>query len=126
MEPRTIPEIAEAIDLLKECENAPPLSEDIGRKFLLGIDGLEGHLTKNRDSPHREFIQNVKVAYTRSLLKRLPSLMNKADVRVLGQYIPPVLRVQKEAGQVMDEYPEVENALYDLQQRVERHHLQKK
>ena len=107
MDPREIPEIREAVALLEGYE-AAPLSYGSTDEFVLAIETLEDYLSQNPDSPHRQFIQNLRFSYTRRMLQRLSSI-DKTDLFVSLEHILLVAHtVKAEAEKLMGEYPDLE------------------
>ena len=59
-DPRAVPEIREGVALLERYE-ASPMSYESTQDFALAVETLEDYLAENPDSPHRHFIQNVRL-----------------------------------------------------------------
>ena len=107
MDPREVPEIREAVALLEGYE-AAPLSYGSAEEFALAIETLVDYLSQNPDSPHRQFIQNLRFSYTRRMFQRLSSI-KKTDVFVSLEHILLVVHtVKAEAEKLMVEYPDLE------------------
>ena len=72
-EPRNIPEIAEAIELLEEFEGHLPDVSNIDL-FYAAIGILNEYVEEYPDTPHMNFITNLKMSYTRRILQHLKSI----------------------------------------------------
>lgn len=70
MDPRTVPEIREAIALFEEYERSS-LNYAAAKKFIAAVDLLNDYLDSEPDSPHKDFIDQLRFSNTRSLLRNL-------------------------------------------------------
>jgi hypothetical protein len=95
---------------LEKSENAQDHIHRI-RNFDDGIDFLNEYLIENPDSPHGKLIKNLKLAYTRSLLKRLPFLEIE-DLITWFQYFISFHKAEEEVDAIIAEDPEF-NQIYD-------------
>ncbi len=73
MELLDIEEIRDAIEMLKKFEANLPSVKYIDY-FMDGIDTLNDYLADHPETPHKNFINNQKVAYTRRVLQFLKSI----------------------------------------------------
>ena len=106
MDPRSIPEIREAIELLESYEQTQASYAD-AKEFMLAIETLEDYLTDHPETPHRQFIQNLRFSHTRRMLQRLASV-NKADAGASIDHIVMIVHtVKNEAEKLMELYPEL-------------------
>ena len=105
MDPRSEPEIKEAIALFDSYERAGASYTD-ARKFKVAVQILDDYLEENPGSPHLAFIQNLKLSYTRRLMQRIASV-NKADLESSLEHIVLVAALVKdEAEKLMSQFPE--------------------
>jgi chloramphenicol O-acetyltransferase len=74
-EPRCIPEIEEAIDLLEEFETQLPDVSNIDL-FVTATQILDGYIEDNPNTPYTNFVHNIKMSYTRRILQELMSIDN--------------------------------------------------
>ena len=106
-DPRAVPEIRDGVALLERYESSP-LSYESAQDFATAVETLEDYLDENPDSPFRQFIQNIRVSYTRRLLQRLSSVKEKSDGYMSLQHATLVLHtVRTEAEKLRGEYPEL-------------------
>lgn len=109
IDPRSVPEIKEAVELLEKYERGGATYAD-AKMFKDAIEGLGDYLDENPDSPHREFIQNVRTTYTRRMMQRL-SKVNKADLNASLEHIILVVHtVRAEADKLKALFPEMKLA----------------
>jgi len=63
-------EVKEAVDLLEEFEISDSCVKS-ARCFKDGISMLSDYLEEYPDTPHTQYINNIKISYTRALLRKL-------------------------------------------------------
>lgn len=106
MDPRDEPEIREALALLRRWESAAADPEAAGR-FSQAIELLDGYLEGDPETPHRAFVENVKVAHTRRLLQQLA----RVDPREFGLWLEYALAVMSlvkgEAEALQKKHPDL-------------------
>ena len=104
--PRSVPEIRDAIALFEKWERAinDPAS---AQGFQQAIETLDDYLECEPDSPHKAFIQNLRISNTRRLLQLL-ARVEKKDFSVWFEYVVVVAAVvDREAESVMAAQPEL-------------------
>lgn len=107
MDPKSVPEIRDAIALLEEYENSR-LSEDDAKRFACAMEMLHDYLFDEPNTPHKEFIQHLRVTHTHQMMKRISSV-NHADAGASIQHIRLVVdTVKGEAEPIMESDPELE------------------
>lgn len=105
-DPRTVPDIADAIELFEQYERSCGDLSAI-RGFAEAVEILNDYLEYEPGSPHRDFIQNLKFSYTRALLRKLAAV-DKEDVTSWCEHIFTVLvPLQSESETLMVIYPEL-------------------
>jgi len=103
---RTVPEIREAIALFESWEKSIN-DYAAARRFTEAVQLLEDYLEAEPQTPHREFIQNLKTSNTRSLLRHL-ARVDRKDFSLWLEYAMLVSSlVDKEAESVMAKQPEL-------------------
>ena len=115
-DPHSVPEIKEAIALFQKYErSAGDLSSIKG--FSEAVELLNDYLEREPDSPHREFIQNLRFSNTRALLRKLASI-DKVNAAAWFEHLSLVLvPLQSEAEALMANYPELKadfDAFFDI------------
>jgi hypothetical protein len=104
--PRSVPEIREAIALFESWEAGITDPAAAGR-FAEAVQLLDDYLDVEPDSPHRRFVQNLKVSNTRRLLQLLKQV-DKSDVSSWMEYVHAVaLVLGEEAAALMTQHPEL-------------------
>jgi hypothetical protein len=104
--PRDIPEIREAIALFERWERSIN-DHAAARAFTEAVQLLDDYLESDPDTPHRAFIQNLRVSNTRRLLQLL-ARVDKSDFSVWLEYALAVAaEVDKEAEALMIAQPEL-------------------
>ena len=89
------PELKEAVNLLARFEKEKDHSLRT-RDFEDAIDILNDHLLDEPESPHKSFVEKIKLTYTRKLLEELPN-MSGADIEIWFDYVRLfLLKVSKE------------------------------
>ena len=85
MQPREVPEIREAIALFESWERAV---NDVraSKKFTEALELLNDYLEYEPDTPHRKFVENLKLANTRSLLRELAKV-ERNEFEVWLEYV---------------------------------------
>jgi hypothetical protein len=100
MTPRDVPEIREAIALFESWERAV---NDVraSKKFTEAMELLNDYLECEPESPHRQFVENLKIANTRSLLRKLAKV-DKKDFELWLEYVLALaVTVESEAKALM-------------------------
>lgn len=64
------PQLKEAVNLFVQFERSNEHEKRV-QFFGKAINILDTHLSENHESPHKEFVNNLKLAYTRKLLEQL-------------------------------------------------------
>jgi hypothetical protein len=128
--PRSVPEIREAIRLLEVWE-ASINDVSAARGFTEAVQMLNDYLECQPDTPHRTFIQNLKISNTRRLLRQLAKI-DKKDFSLWLEYAVSVVAVvSNEAESLMNADPELKadfaafqkvwgSAINDALQRIQR------
>jgi hypothetical protein len=80
--PRSVPEIREAIGLFEAWEKAIN-DVNAAKRFAEAMQLLDDYLESEPDSPHRQFIRNLRIANTRRLLQQLA----RVDRRDFGLWL---------------------------------------
>lgn len=108
--PRSVPEIREAVALFEAWERS--INEvDSARRFTEAVQLLDDYLESEPDSPHKPFIQNLRLSNTRRLLRQL-ALVDRKDFSLWLEYALSVLAaVDREAQSVMAANPELRKDL---------------
>src|SRR3972149_1811038 len=104
--PGGVPEIREAIALFESYERS---SHDItaAKKFTEAIRLLNDYLEDEPETLHKNFIQNLKLSNTRSLLRNL-ARVNKKDFSAWGEHVFAVLvTANEEAEALMAAHPDL-------------------
>ena len=97
-------ELKEAVNLLREFEK-PGSHKKKTRNFTDAIDILNDYVKENPESPHLDFIENIRTSYTRILLQQL------ADIREIeiddwhNYYTLMTLKVEDEVTKILSEDP---------------------
>lgn len=107
---RDVPEIREAVALFESWERC---INDLhaAKGFTEAVRILEDYLECEPDTPHRAFIQNLKLSNTRRLLQQL-ARVDKKDFSLWLEYaIAALSAVDKEAQSVMDANPDLRKDL---------------
>lgn len=103
---REVPEIREAIALFEAWE-ASIHDLNAAKGFTEAVQILDDFLESEPHTPHRTFIQNLKIANTRRLLQQLAKL-DKADFSLWLEYaVSAVAVVSNEAESLMKANPEL-------------------
>ena len=99
-----MPEIREAIALFERWE-ADINDPAAGKRFAEAVELLDDYLECEPESPHRQFVHNLKLSNVRSLLKHL-SQVDKKDLAIWIDYAFAVVSlVGKEADSLMTTNP---------------------
>lgn len=102
--PRSVPEIREAVALFESWERS---MNDLSaaKHFTEAVQLLDDYLECEPESPHKQFIQNLKVSNTRRLLQQLAQI-DKTDFALWLEYALVALAlVDREAESIMDANP---------------------
>lgn len=103
---RNVPEIRDAIALFESWEKSIN-DYAAARRFTEAVQLLDDYLEGEPETPHREFVQNLRTSNTRSLLQHL-ARVDRKDFSVWLEYALVVLsRVDKEADSVMAKQPDL-------------------
>ena len=100
MSPREVPEIREAIGLFEAWERD---TGDVhaAKGFTEAVQVLEDYLECEPDSPHRRFIENLRLSNTRRLLQQLARI-DKKDFSLWLEYaLAALAAVEREAASVI-------------------------
>ena len=101
---REVPEIREAIALFEAWE-ASINDLNAAKGFTEAVQILDDFLESEPQTPHRTFIQNLKISNTRRLLQQLAKL-DKADFSLWLEYaVSAVAVVSNEAESLMKANP---------------------
>lgn len=107
---RNVPEIREAIALFESWEKSINDSA-AARRFTEALELLDDYLEAEPETPHREFIRNLKTSNTRSLLQHL-ARVDRKDFSIWLEYALLVSSlVDKEAAPLMAKQPELKKDL---------------
>jgi hypothetical protein len=108
--PRSVPEIREAIALFEAWErDASDLHAAKG--FTDAVQILDDYLECEPDSPHRPFIDNLRLANTRRLLQQL-ARVDRNDFSLWLEYaLAALAAVKNEAASVLAANPELQGEL---------------
>jgi hypothetical protein len=103
---RSVPEIREAIALFEAWEaSINDLSATKG--FTEAVQILDDFLECEPESPHRAFIQNLRISNTRRLLQQLAKV-DKKDFSLWLEYaVSAVAAVSNEAESLMNANPDL-------------------
>jgi hypothetical protein len=108
--PRSVPEIREAIELFESWEGA--INDlDAAKRFAEAMQLLDDFLEYEPHSPHRQFIQNLRVSNTRRLLQQLAKVDRK-DFGLWLEYALSAMAVaDKEAASLIAANPQLRTDL---------------
>jgi hypothetical protein len=106
VDPRSVPEIREAIDLFESYERSSHNFE-AAKKFSEAVRLLNDYVEGEPDTPYKSFIQNLRLAHTRSLLRHL-ARVNKKDFSAWAEHVFAVLvTANTEAEALMSDHPDL-------------------
>ena len=107
---RNVPEIREAVALFQSWERS---INDLhaAKGFTEAVQVLEDYLECEPDTPHRAFIQNLKLSNTRRLLQQLARVDRKDFSLWLEYALAALSAVDKEAQSVMAANPDLRKDL---------------
>lgn len=107
---RSVPEIREAIELFESWERS---INDLhaARGFTEAVQILEDYLEYEPDTPHRAFVQNLKLSNTRRLLQQLAQVDRKDFSLWLEYALAALSAVENEARSAMAANPELKKDL---------------
>jgi hypothetical protein len=110
LSPRNVPEIREAIALFEAWErDASDLHAAKG--FSEAVEILDDYLECEPESPHRPFIENLRLSNTRRLLQQL-ARVDKKDFSLWLEYaLAALAAVDEEAASVVAAHPELKGEL---------------
>ena len=104
--PRSVPEIREALALLEAWERSVN-DADAARGFTEAVQMLDDYVEAEPDTPHRAFIQNLKLAHTRRLLQQLATV-DRRDFGLWLEYAVTALKLlERESEAVLAARPEL-------------------
>jgi hypothetical protein len=104
--PRSVPEIREAIALFEKWERAIN-DYNSAKAFTEAIELLDDYLECEPDTPHKAFIQNLRVSNTRRLLQLLTQV-DKKDFGLWLEYaLAAATEVDEEAQALLTAQPEL-------------------
>jgi hypothetical protein len=89
--PRSVPEIREASALFEAWEHNVR-DPGAAQRFAEAVQLLEDYLECEPDSPHKAFIDNLKLSNTRRLL-RLLRQVDKSDLSIWVEYANVLVRL---------------------------------
>ena len=90
-DPRSVPEIREASALFETWERNPR-NPGAAQRFGEAVQMLDDYLECEPDSPHRPFIENLKLANARRLI-RLLGQVDKSDLSAWVEYADVLVRL---------------------------------
>lgn len=106
MQPQLPEDLKKAVGLLENSEKESNRSLRM-RAFKDAVDILNDHLNIGPDSPHKSFVENIKLTYTRKFLEELTKLFN-ADIEVWFDYTQLfLLKVPKEVEVNIEKHPQL-------------------
>ncbi len=112
MEKELPEDVRKARSFLKEIERSGSHLKKI-RYFENGINILDDYLEDSPQSPHKEFIMNIKLTYTRSLIKQLNEIRPDMDEWV--DYCSLLFsKVKKEVDRVQETDPDLKAKYEDF------------
>ena len=106
MSPSSVPEIREAVALFEAWE-ASIGDAGAAQRFTEAVERLDDYLQCEPDTPHRQFIQNLRISNTRRLLQQLARVDRKDFSLWLEYAIAVVSLVGNEADAVMAAHPQL-------------------
>jgi hypothetical protein len=108
--PRSVPEIREAIELFEAWE-ASINDVNAAKRFGEAMQLLDDYLDYEPDSPHRQFIQNLRISNTRRLLQQLATV-DRRDFGLWLEYaLAAMALADKEAASVLAANPQLRTDL---------------
>jgi hypothetical protein len=108
--PRSVPEIREAIELFEAWE-ASINDVNAAKRFGEAMQLLDDYLDYEPDSPHRQFIQNLRISNTRRLLQQLAAVDRKDFGLWLEYALAAMALADKEAASVLAANPQLRTDL---------------
>ena len=110
MSPRDVPEIREAIALFEAWERETN-DAHAAKGFAEAVQILDDYLECEPDSPHRRFIENLRLSNTRRLLQQL-ARVDKKDFSLWLEYaLTALAAVEKEAASAIAANPDLKGEL---------------
>ena len=97
--------VVKAVQLLERSETVPD-HEQRARQIKEAFDLLNAHLKASPASEHREYVENCKVSYIRSHLKRL-SVLDEPDRETWLLNFLLFATSEREVTQVLEQHPEL-------------------
>jgi hypothetical protein len=108
--PRSVPEIREAIGLFEAWEKAIN-DVNAAKRFAEAMQLLDDYLESEPDSPHRQFIRNLRIANTRRLLQQLAQV-DRRDFGLWLEYaLAAMALADKEGAAVIASNPQLRTDL---------------
>ena len=114
--PRSVPEIRDAAQLLETWEQSVG-DVDAARGFSEAVQMLDDYLEAEPGTPHRAFIQNLKLSHTRRLLQQLAQLERRDFGLWLEYAVTALAVVEREAASVLAARPDLKADLDAFQER---------
>lgn len=108
--PRSVPEIREAIALFETWE-ASINDVNAAKRFGEAMQLLDDYLESEPDSPHRQFVQNLRISNTRRLLQQLARVDRQDFGRWLEYALAAMALADKEAASVLAAHPQLRTDL---------------
>ena len=108
--PRSVPEIREAIELFEAWE-ASINDVNAAKRFGEAMQLLDDYLDYEPGSPHRQFIQNLRISNTRRLLQQLATVDRKDFGLWLEYALAAMALADKEAASVIAANPQLRTDL---------------
>jgi hypothetical protein len=117
MNPRNVPDIKKADQLLVRAELAFP-SEKSAQDFKEAFEILNDYVElETPDEATRSFIANLKFSYARTVLRRLSEVQTK-DIGVFVHYLILLfVNLKSEFEAVIDSYPDINTSYEECKQR---------
>ena len=110
LNPRSVPEIREAIALFEAWERETS-NVHAAKGFTEAVQILDDYLECEPESPHRGFIENLRLSNTRRLLQQLARI-DKKDFSLWLEYaLAALAAVEREAASVIAASPELKREL---------------
>jgi hypothetical protein len=104
-DPRSVPEIRDAIRLFEQYEKSQ-LDYAASRHFVEAVELLNDYLEAETDSPHKDFIRRLKMSHTRSVLRSLAKV-NRADGFAWAGHVAILINVNAEAEALTSAFPDL-------------------
>jgi aminopeptidase N len=109
MDPRSVPEIRDALTALDRYERSAAEFDD-AQGFREALEALADYLEDEPDTPHRAFIANVRETYLRRMLERLGRLKHADDFTVIAHVVILRETAADEVRELLKTHPELQSA----------------